>query len=59
MRKIIIRVSLFMLCAVLFASHAEAQPFTGSIVLGRPTDHSITVSVLSSNDLQMALEYGL
>ncbi|MEI8206179.1 MAG: metallophosphoesterase, partial [Kiritimatiellales bacterium] len=59
MRKFITRVALIMLCAVLFSSHAEAQQFTGSIVLGRPTDRSITVSVLSSNDLQIYLEYGL
>ncbi len=44
---------------LLLAGFAGAQPFTGSIVLGRPTGHSITVSVLSSNDLQMVLEYGL
>ncbi|MEI7851532.1 MAG: fibronectin type III domain-containing protein, partial [Kiritimatiellales bacterium] len=59
MPKIITRVVLIMLCAVVFAGHAEAQQFSGSIVLGRPTGHSITVSVLASNDLQMVLEYGL
>ena len=40
-------------------SSVPVAAFAGSIVLGRPTDHSITVSLVSSNDLQMYLEYGL
>jgi phosphodiesterase/alkaline phosphatase D-like protein len=41
------------------SSPVAVTPLVGSIVLGRPTAHSITVSVLSSNDYQMYLEYGL
>jgi phosphodiesterase/alkaline phosphatase D-like protein len=41
------------------SSPVAVTPLGGSIVLGRPTAHSITVSVLSSNDYQMYLEYGL
>ena len=59
MPKIISRVVLIMLCSIVFAGHAAAQQFTGSIILGRPTGHSITVSALATNDLQMVLEYGL
>ena len=43
---------------LLFTGSAGAQQFEGSIILGRPTGHSIAVSVLASNDLQMYLEYG-
>lgn len=34
-----------------------AQPY--SIVLGRPTDHSITASVMSEQSMQYFIEYGL
>ena len=34
-------------------------PLNGSVLLGRPTGQSITVSVVCSNDAQMFLEYGV
>ena len=40
-------------------SSVPVAAFSGSVVLGRPTDHSITANVLSSNAVQMYLEYGL
>ena len=40
-------------------SSVTVTPLAGSIVLGRPTDHSITANILSSNTVQMYLEYGL
>ncbi len=33
--------------------------FEGNIVLGRPTDHSITASVLALHDLEAFVEYGV
>jgi sugar lactone lactonase YvrE/formylglycine-generating enzyme required for sulfatase activity/phosphodiesterase/alkaline phosphatase D-like protein len=39
-------------------SSVPVMPLSGSLVLGRPTDQSVTVSVLASNDLQVYLEYG-
>ncbi len=40
-------------------SSVPVTALSGSVVLGRPTDHSITANVLSSNAVQMYLEYGL
>jgi phosphodiesterase/alkaline phosphatase D-like protein len=36
----------------------RAQTFTGSELLGRPTDSSITVNVLADEALELYLEYG-
>ncbi|MCA9947263.1 MAG: hypothetical protein KC449_27480, partial [Anaerolineales bacterium] len=37
---------------------ASALTFTGSELLGRPTDSSITVNVLADEPLELYLEYG-
>jgi hypothetical protein len=34
------------------------EPFTGTLILGRPTDRSITASLLWDRDAQVFLEYG-
>jgi phosphodiesterase/alkaline phosphatase D-like protein len=38
---------------------ATVAPFPGSVVLGRPTDSSATVSLLSNANLEAYVEYGL
>jgi hypothetical protein len=39
-------------------TNSPQGPVQYDVLLGRPTDHSIAVSVLSSNDLQSYVEYG-
>ncbi len=38
---------------------AAEQPFSGTIILGRPTDRSVTASLMSDRDVQVYLEYGI
>ena len=37
---------------------SETPDSPGSIILGRPTDHSITMSILWQNDVQVFIHYG-
>ena len=50
-------------CIVLFclfsATESVAQTFTGTELLARPTDHSITLNVVSSSALYAYVEYGV
>jgi hypothetical protein len=49
-------------CVLLFclvsATESVAQTFTGTELLARPTDHSITLNVVSSSALDAYIEYG-
>ena len=40
------------------ADVAETQGFTMSVILGRPSDHAITLSVLAPTSLEAFVEYG-
>ena len=42
----------------LFANNGQADIFDGTIVLGRPTDSSIAINVLSNDQLEAYFEYG-
>ena len=53
-QKLLIVALLF--CAFWLPKHAQAQ--TNTIVLGRPTDTSITVSIQFSKDVDFYIEYG-
>jgi hypothetical protein len=55
-----LRIQLY--CVLLFclisATESVAQTFTGTELLARPTDHSITLNVVSSSALDAYIEYG-
>ena len=44
--------------SVVVTGAGNSTNYSYDVVLGRPTDHSITVSMLSSNALQVYIEYG-
>ncbi len=46
-------------CLGLWAQRRESPQLTFTQILGRPTDHSITVSILSPEDLEVYFEYGI
>ena len=46
------------LCAVALGGRGRAADFAGTIILGRPTDSSITANVLSPTAASVYLEYG-
>ncbi len=56
-----------LLCCLAFALLAQERPSRGgvgpvanfSIVLGRPTDQSVTMSIVSATELEARLEYGV
>ncbi|HCV42203.1 MAG TPA: hypothetical protein DGH68_01875, partial [Bacteroidetes bacterium] len=41
------------------ASNVQGQSFTGTELLARPTDHSITLNVVSSSAIDAYVEYGI
>ena len=47
------------LCLALWAQRPADVPLTFTQILGRPTGHSITVSVLSLTDMDAYFEYGV
>ncbi len=54
-----IAAALIFLCLALYAQRQERVALTLTQILGRPTGHSITVSVLSPDDLDIYFEYGV
>lgn len=52
-------ISRFVFGLVFLAFGQTTGPFEGNIILGRPTDRSITASVLAFRDLEGFIEYGL
>ena len=61
-RGSIIGASIAISCFGILVAHAQRQdkpPLPLTQILGRPTDHSITASVLSPEDLEAYFEYGV
>ena len=57
--RTLITAAVVALCLGLWAQRQNQAPLTFTQILGRPTGHSITVSVLSPEDLEAYFEYGV